>query len=150
MKLNRILCPIDFSEYSQSANFFASTFAQSSDAQIIYLHVLEHLSKSDDAPAEIDSALLKFSNQIRPFAHEVRRCYEVRAGNPAQMILDVADENNVDLIVMGTHGRTGSKRLLHGSVCAKVLRKANCGVMAVKSAINLKWLLPATSDEAAT
>lgn len=57
---------------------------------------------------------------------------QVREGDPVDIILRAAEETNSDMIVMGTHGRTGLSRLLVGSVAEAVLRKASCPVMTVK------------------
>jgi len=61
-------------------------------------------------------------------------------GNPATAILNVAREINCDLIVMGTHGRTGLNRLLNGSVAEEVVRKAPCLVLTVKSDIPANFI----------
>lgn len=142
MQLNRILVPIDFSQYSKAANFYASQFAEAMDAEIIFLHVADPPPKDRDVEDELDALILDFSYKVRPFVYGVRHCYEVRFGQPAAQILKLADERNVDLIVIGTHGRTGSSRVLHGSVCEKVFRRSTCPVLGVKSSININWVFP--------
>jgi universal stress protein A len=57
----------------------------------------------------------------------------VAEGDPAEMILRVAEEVHADLIVMGTHGRTGLSRLLMGSVAEQVVRRAPCPVLTMKA-----------------
>lgn len=146
MKLNRILCPIDYSEFSKAANFYASTLAKITDAEIIFVHVAYPPYSDSQIEDEIEAEMLEFSHKIRPFIPEVRHCFEICCGNPADKILEMAKQRNVDLIVMGTHGRTGSSRLLHGSVCENVLRHAVCPVMVVKSSIDPKWVLPTSDD----
>ena len=148
MKLNRILCPIDFSRFSVAANFYASLFAQEADAQVIFLSV--HHPTSNQSPVEMQLQRLytKLIDEIRPFVPDIRFTFEVRAGQPADEILKFADAESVDLIVMGTHGATGLERLLHGSVCRKVLRNAKCPVMAVKDSLNADWILPYRTKEA--
>jgi nucleotide-binding universal stress UspA family protein len=69
----------------------------------------------------------------------------LREGDPAQEILHTAEETKADLIVMGTHGRTGLRRLLMGSVAEVVLRKAPCPVLTVKSL--LRENAPADQEE---
>src|SRR5262249_7953655 len=64
-------------------------------------------------------------------------------GDPGREILRAARETGADLIVMGTHGRTGLTRLLTGSVAEKVLRKAPCPVLTVKTAVPKKTPAPA-------
>lgn len=141
MKFNRILCPIDYSLYSRAANYYASLFADSGDSEIIFLNV----SNSNDSNVdeeELDDQFTKLSTSIRPFVHGLRHEFEVRNGNPANEIVKFANDRRVDLIVMGTHGRTGASHMLHGSVCENVLRHANCPVMAVKSELDTDWVLP--------
>lgn len=148
MKLNRILCPIDYSPYSKAANYYASVFAEAVDAEIIFLSVADPPTKGHDADENLDDAYMELSTKVQPFIHNLRHDFEVRSGNPAKAIVDVANSRSVDLIVMGTHGRTGASHMLHGSVCEKVLRNASCPVMAVKSTLDFDWVLP--EDESPT
>lgn len=141
MKLNRILCPIDYSPFCRAANFYASLFADECGAAVIFLNVGEPSAGKSDVEATLDDLYAELSTTMRPFIHDVRHSFEVRFGDPAKEILKLSSERNVDLIVMGTHGRTGANHLLHGSVCEKVLREAGCPVMAVKSALNVDWVL---------
>ena len=145
MKINQILCPIDYSFHSKAANYYASLFAAAADAQIIYLNV--NWPPTNDAVEErLDDLYTKLSTEVRPFVHGVRHKFVVCNGHPAKQILDLAREQNVDLIVMGTHGVTGLTRLSHGSVCEKVLRKSVCPVMAVKDALNVGWMMNELED----
>ena len=148
MRLFRILCPIDFSFHSDVANFYASVFAQSFDAEIIYLNVNWPPNNSGPIEDRLDDLYSRLSTQVRPFVHDVRHRFEVRDGEPASQILKLAEDLNVDLIIMGTHGKTGSAKLLHGSVCEKVLRKSEFPVMAVKSTNNMQWIFPAEREAA--
>lgn len=149
MKINRILCPIDFSIYSKAANYYASLFADANDAELVYLSV--NYPPSSDGPVEdlLDDLYLKMNYEVRPFIHDVRHRFEVRDGNPASEIVKASEEIGADLIVMGTHGTTGIARLLYGSVCSKVLRSAKCPVMAVKDVMKLDWTIdedPASAE----
>jgi universal stress protein A len=149
MKLKRILCPIDYSPYSKSANYYASVFAEAVDAEIIFLNVADPPTKDHDPEEDLDDAYMELSTKVQPFIHNLRHDFEVRSGNPAKEIVDVANHRNVDLIVMGTHGRTGTSLMIHGSVCEKVLRNASCPVMAVKSTLDFDWVLPEAESPAA-
>lgn len=140
MKINRILCPIDYSTYSKAANYYASLFAEAADALIIYLNV-NWPPTNEPVEDRLDDLFEKLSTEVRPFVHNVRHKYEVRDGDPTKAILSIAEEQLVDLIVMGTHGATGLERLLHGSVCGKVLRQSKCPVMAVKDKFKAGWIL---------
>ncbi len=132
MKLSRILCPVDYSRHSDMANFHASLFATATDAELVYLHVVGPTSPGGAVATRVDARLKELGARVRPMVRGVRTRYEVRFGDPAGQIIELANELQVDLIVMGTHGRTGSRRLLQGSVCEQVLRHAACAVMAVK------------------
>ncbi len=146
--IKRILCPIDFSPFSKSANYYASLLAESSGAEIIYLCV--NYPPSNDGPVEnrLDELYSMLAYEVRPFVQGVQHQHEVRDGDPADEILEFAKERPVDLIVMGTHGTTGLARLLHGSVCAEVIRKAECPVMAVKDNLRTEWCLPKENNNA--
>ncbi len=148
MKLNRILCPIDYSLYSEAANYYASMFADAVDAEIIFLNVADPPRKDIATENALDDAYMELSTKVRPFVPELRHQFEVRNGNPANVIVEFANNQHVDLIVMGTHGRTGTSHMLHGSVCEKVLRMANCPVMAVKSSLDFNWIFPVEQSPA--
>jgi nucleotide-binding universal stress UspA family protein len=70
---------------------------------------------------------------IKPTDKELKVDYLVVEGDPARAILKSAAERDCDLIVMGSHGRSGLKRLLFGSVAERVIRKATCPMLIVKS-----------------
>jgi nucleotide-binding universal stress UspA family protein len=70
--------------------------------------------------------------QIRPVNPAIPVQHVLLTGNPAEEIIRYAADQRIDLIVMGTHGRTGLERLLMGSVAEKVLRGALCSVLIVK------------------
>jgi nucleotide-binding universal stress UspA family protein len=132
LNVKRILCPVDFSTHSQSANIYASLLAEACGAEILYLYA--DWPPNDDSPVATHRQDLadRLENEVRPAVRGLNHRYEIRDGEPAREILHLAEEANVDLIVLGTHGRTGAMRLLYGSVCEKVLRGAHCPVMTVK------------------
>ena len=110
----RILCPIDFSVTSQAALNYAEDLAKKLDAELIVAHAFK-------CPATWDMA-----GQTEPSSNEVREQMDavtcdvainkvMHAGPPGPVICWLAQENNCDMIVMGTHGRTGLKHLLFGS-----------------------------------
>ena len=135
MKLNlkHIICPIDFSTGSQMANFYASVFAEASGARMTYVHVARPQLLDSSVEGEEAAIMNELRRTTRPMMRNIEHDYAVMYGDPAGQIVDLANSVDADLIVMGTHGRTGAERLLHGSVCEHVLRTARCGVMAVKS-----------------
>ncbi len=137
MKLKNILCPIDFSEFNYAANEYASVLAKSTGAKITYL-----FSDMPDVPfatyAHLDleqeeSKILKRLREIKPTVEGIEAVYVAEFGPPADRIVEFAAQHSIDLIVMGTHGRTGVKRILMGSVAEAVVRRAACPVLAIKA-----------------
>lgn len=138
MKIHRILCPVDFSEFNEAANQYASMLAKSTGAKITYLH--SYLPDATyGAPELFDSKqqerrLLKdMEEAYSPTVAGVEADHVVEFGSPSQQIVDFAKDNKFDMIVLGTHGRTGLRRVLMGSVAEAVVRMADCPVLAVKS-----------------
>ena len=71
-------------------------------------------------------------SEVKPKDENIKYSQHLLVGEPADAIAHFVDEHDIDLIVMGTHGRTGVMRLLMGSVAEEVVRKAKCGVLTVK------------------
>ena len=144
MKLERILCPLDFSEFSARAFEYALSLARHYKSKLLIEHVL-HLAFSAD-PSYINAeAMDKVSHGLSAFAREQLADFLrkhpskgieiesfVEEGDVTDSILAFAQAQAVDLIVMGTHGRHGVDHILLGSVTEKVLRKARCPVLAVR------------------
>ncbi len=143
VEFRRILCPIDFSDYSQHAIDYAVTLARWYDARLVAVHsvpvIVPVVSPLGGYPMPIpapDPDLQAVRAQLEGFLEPARRLhvpYEtvVETGEPVDTILRVADDHAVDLIVLGTHGRGGFERMILGSVTEKVLRKARCPVLTV-------------------
>lgn len=134
INVRKILYATDFSTYSNQAYFHAVALAESHGASLVVVHVytpgpsaLEAVT--EDAGREHWRGQLE---QIRPLNPHIPVRHVFLEGDPAEEILRYAAEAGVDLIVMGTHGRTGLQRLLLGSVAEKVLRGALCSVLIVK------------------
>jgi nucleotide-binding universal stress UspA family protein len=136
----RILCPIDFSEFSVRAYDYAQSLAWHYQADLFLQHVLYWYPAfyTDDAYREArQSACADALRKVEGFAkHQTRtkvqpRCV-VQEGDTTDQILLNAEAQGVDLIVMGTHGLRGVDRLMLGSVTERVLRKARCPVLAVR------------------
>ncbi len=137
-----ILVPTDGSEGVEEAVEHARDLAKKYDSRVHVLYVV-NTSTYSSLPADsnwesIVSALeeegerstSELAQRLEDDGVEVVR--EVVDGVPHREILDYADENDVDLIVMGTHGKTGLDRLLLGSVTEKVVRKAKIPVLTVR------------------
>jgi nucleotide-binding universal stress UspA family protein len=142
-ELRRILCPTDFSEFSDLAFRYAQSLARHYRAKLFVQHVVElwRHPEAAFAPArhyeEFREYLLhKGDEDLQRFAknhadNEIQPERVAEQGVAADSILSLADAQKVDLIVMGTHGRRGLDRLMVGSVTERVLRKASYPVLAV-------------------
>ncbi|MGH9258021.1 MAG: universal stress protein [Vicinamibacterales bacterium] len=144
IELKRILCPVDFSECSRHALRHAAAMAQwyESAITVLYVHpVVPVAAAAPGAPAFPPFVVTpadreKLLASMRSFAVDeagsaVSIDFEVVEGPVTPEILDRARTLQSDLIVMGTHGRSGFERLMLGSVTEKVLRKASCPVLSV-------------------
>ena len=142
--IERILCPVDFSEFSERAYDYAQSLAWHYKATLFLVHVIDSLAPYRcyyAFPEGYDESLRSLSagaeRQLQEFAetHSQRlvqpQC-RIDDGAPADLILSVAEVQAVNLIVMGTHGVRGIDRLVLGSVTDKVLRRAHCPVLAVR------------------
>lgn len=142
ISIKSILHATDFSESAKLAYEFATSLARDYKAKLLLAHVRElpiALTRNPDAfpvePPEVEDALRKRLYGVRPDDEHMAVEHYLMVGDPAAEILDLAEEKGCDLIVMGTHGRTGLARLLMGSVAQQVVRRAPCPVVTVKSAI---------------
>lgn len=143
MPFQKILVPTDFSSHAQQAAVVAADLAQRYDAELTLLHV-QSAELFDipegyvlNMPAQLDELRKVLAQRLAAFqqtmlANGVRRV-ETRLlrGSIAGEI--VAQANDYDLIVMGTHGRTGLQHLLMGSVAERVVRLARCAVLVVRA-----------------
>ncbi len=141
VRLRRILCTIDNSKCSLDALVYAIHFALKNLAELYLLYVIDMRHFDDFPPFEFPGPGSETVNQMEKeladrVSEEIRRKIKVdvtvAADIPVRKILSVAREKNVDMIVMGTHGRTGMARAVMGSVAANVLRKAGCPVLTVR------------------
>ncbi len=141
LQIGTILHPTDFSPRSAEAFEIACSLARDYGARLIVLNVLV----PPVAPSGTDVAIPAFPledekhaaqermRQLQPAVANVPVEYQVKEGDPAAVILQVAEQAGCDLIVMGTHGRTGLARLLMGSVSEQVVRKGPCPVLTIKT-----------------
>src|SRR5919205_1031756 len=132
--INRILYPTDFSPYSNQAYFHAVALAEKHQATLTILYVyVPGVSGLGTPSTVVDRHYWQdLLEQIRPIDTSIPVNHVLLEGDPATEIVRYATDAGMDLIVMGTHGRTGVERLLMGSVAEKVLRDASCSVLVVK------------------
>jgi nucleotide-binding universal stress UspA family protein len=137
-----ILFPTDFSDCSGYAAAVATDLARQNDARVIVFHVVESLGPERVTFREAVSEPQPESHR-QHLAEELRRMvpltgprveYLLAEGDPAVEIERIAGQRRCDLIVMGTHGRTGLQRLLMGSVAEHVVRRAPCPLLIVRTA----------------
>jgi nucleotide-binding universal stress UspA family protein len=146
IKLKRILVPTDFSESAQHAFGYGLSFAREYHAELVLLHVVENLTvgyASDLFPvpmAEVfqeisgyaRSELAKLATQAREKGVVVSEL--VVQGKPSAEIIRQAAESQVDMIVLGTHGKGMLDQALFGSTTERVVRRAPCPVLTVRLA----------------
>jgi len=143
--LRRILVPTDFSKHSENALAYAAAFAEKLDAELYLLHVVQDLAlfvpeavtvaPPVTPPVEQLTAAVREALDRVIDSHQLRRFTvhaEVREGSPFYEIVRFAKEQEIDLVIMGTHGRTGLIHVLLGSVAEKVVRKSPCPVLTVR------------------
>jgi nucleotide-binding universal stress UspA family protein len=141
MNAPTILYPTDFSELGKSALDLATSLARDRGARLLIVHVEEppiaygggELYYGVEEP---DRGLLqRMLANVVPLDAAVHYEHRLLSGSPARAIVQCAETESVDMIVMPTHGRTGLLRLLMGSVAEEVVRKAKCPVLTVKGVV---------------
>jgi universal stress protein A len=147
MEIRHILVPTDFSESSQRALDDAVVLAQAFGAKLTLFHVVELPSYVTDAHTPVDVSMALRDDLQRHAQRELAKlpregsgtpveiARRVVVGVPHQQILEAAVAEQVDWIVMATHGRTGLRHLVMGSVAERVLRTAPCPVLTIRPVI---------------
>jgi len=121
-KLKKILVPVDFSETSRKAFYYAVSFAREFGAEILLLHVVDSapiiitdpmggVATFNPVPTEADPAK-RLAKWRREIISKARVRMSLRTGRPEEEIIRVAVENKIDLLIIGRHGRTGLARLI--------------------------------------
>lgn len=138
MAVKSILLPTDFSATSEAALRYATEMALTLGARLYLMHVPgktgEHFEANFPHGQFEAAARQGLSSFLTPDDIErLRPEYAVRVGLPAEEIVRYADASDVDLIIMGTHGRSGIAHVLLGSVAEQVVRMAPCPVLLVRA-----------------
>lgn len=143
IQIKNILLPTDFSAPSRNAGRYAASFAEEYQARVYILHVIDRPAV-EMVPEGVGAGTAGFLEEIeKGVEEETRRALPegtkgleavtlIRHGRPFEEILGVARELEVDLIVMGTHGRSGLSHILLGSTAERVVRSAPCPVLTVR------------------
>ncbi len=140
MNIKNILFPTDFSHTGDKGLAMAEALARDSGAKILVVHVEEPPTAYGGGEMyygmiEPDIEHLKeLLAKVKPKDPQIAYEHHMITGEPADAIVRFAEEHDIDMIVMGTHGRTGLLRLLMGSVAEAVVRRAKCAVLTVKPA----------------
>lgn len=143
MTIQHILVPVDFSGYAEQALEYAIGLARKLSARLTLVHAISMVpigvvdggstlpySYIQDLEAEVQRTMETYLQRVQQAGLE--GTVLVLHGVPFQSIVDTARDHNVDLIVMGTHGRTGLAHMFLGSVAEKVVRLAPCPVLVTR------------------
>jgi nucleotide-binding universal stress UspA family protein len=140
MMYKRILVPTDGSDFARKAQEHALFLAKASGAEIVAVSVTENNFINglplDDEVYQLNQVLKERSEEnLEEFdklnVDDLKITHVIREGSPAKVILEVAKDENVDLIVMGSSGKSGFDRFIMGSVADKVVNSAKCAVLVV-------------------
>ena len=143
-EIKKVLVPIDFSDYSKSSLKYAVNFAKNFNASLVLVYVVEPVIYPPDfsmgqiaipaAGIEMDKRakeeLNKLAKKEIPSDLNVKKI--IKTGKPFVEIVETAAEEDVDLIIIATHGHTGVEHILFGSTAEKVVRKAPCPVLTLR------------------
>lgn len=141
-RIKNILVPIDFSECSRKALRYAVPLALEHEAAIVLLYVVpppfasseygvtDYAELQENMSAHAATELATLARE--EIGNAISTRLEVKTGTPASVILHTAKELDLDLIVISTHGRTGLRHVLLGSVVENVVRRAPCPVLVVR------------------
>lgn len=160
IELKRICVPTDFSDNAAHALIYGTTLAQTFKAELHLLHVVQDIDAFVTEPTglagwssvEILQDMTKAAaDQIAEDASKLPADLEVvkvvRSGVPFHEINRYADKEEIDLVIMGTHGRTGLKHFFVGSVAERVVRSCPCPVLTVRLPEH-EFVVPDGKDEA--
>lgn len=142
LAISSILHPTDFSESSAAAFRLACALARDYAARLVILYVYPPPFNGAEAvdrgrPGGIEDDMSAKLHELKPHDPGIKVEYRAEEGNPADEILAVAGREGIDLIVMGTHGRSGLGRALMGSVAEAVSRQAMLPVVTIRSAVRI-------------
>lgn len=138
-----ILFPTDFSHASDSALEHAEAIAKQRQARLVILHVEEPPLAYGGGelyyglPEPSSERIMKMLEEVKPSDAALEFTHKLTMGDPATEIVRIAEEEKADMIILGTHGRTGMSRLLMGSVAEAVVRRSPCPVLVYRETAKL-------------
>jgi nucleotide-binding universal stress UspA family protein len=142
--IKKILVPIDFSDYSKSSLRYAVNYAKHFNASLVIVYVIEPVIYPPDfsmgqiaiptpgleMDKRAEDELNKLAEKEIPAGLSVKKI--IKSGKPFVEIIETAAEEDVDLIIIATHGHSGVEHILFGSTAEKVVRKAPCPVLTLR------------------
>ena len=145
--IKKVLVPVDFSDYSKSSLKYAVNLAKQFNAEVCLIYVVEPMVYPPDfsmgqiaipsVDIEMDKRALEELNNLakKEIPPDIKSKVIVKTGKPFVEIIETASEENVDLIIIATHGHSGIEHVLFGSTAEKVVRKAPCPVLTLREPI---------------
>lgn len=137
--VKKILCPVDLDDNIAIALEVAEPIARTSDAQVVVMHVVPVVLRPEAIPlsadlykSQVDAARWKLAELAHKHLGGLKSEIVIELGDPAAMIIAMANQLPADLLVMTTHGRRGLARLILGSVAETVMRRVRCPVMTAR------------------
>ena len=143
INIKNVLCPVDYSMYSEKALHYAIEFAEKYQAKLYLMHVLD-IRVYDINDPDLYNINIVDKETIEKLQARLLKCVSeetkgkipveaiVIQGVPFTEIIKAARDYKIDMIVIGTHGRTGLSHAIMGSVAEKVVRKSPCPVLTVR------------------
>lgn len=147
--IRKIMVPTDFSSYSDWAMQYAAMIAKVFKARILLVHVIEPFTYSVTDTLKVVDHFVALKTIAEPLLDNARKRLvkkgltvetDLLDGVPYRELLQKSRQAGVDMIVMGTHGRTGVEHFLLGSVAEKVVRLSPCPVLTVRPMIRAKGI----------
>ena len=137
-RFDTMLCPVDFSPNARQALRLAGELSQERNATLHVLHVVDvAIPAKVEVTAPLDKMEAAVTSKLKRLTHQtinakIKSELHVETGDTGAQVLDAAKRLGADLIVMATHGRQGLRRLVLGSVAARIVREARCPVLTVR------------------
>jgi nucleotide-binding universal stress UspA family protein len=139
----KIVCPVDFSEFTDGIIKYAVSLAKKYDAELHLFHVIPNLNyftpyESFLTPENLVLIEKNIEKEVQKDFEKIIKGIDISAkkviktGVTFVEIIDYIKEENIDLVVMGTHGRSGIEHILIGSVAEKIIRKSPCPVLTIR------------------
>jgi len=139
----KIVCPVDFSEFTDDILKYATNIAKKYDAELHLLHVIPNLNyftpyESFLTPENLVLMEKNIEKEVEKDFEKIIQSIDIsvkkiiKTGVIFVEIMDYIKEENIDLVIMGTHGRSGIEHILIGSVAEKIVRKSACPVLTIR------------------